>query len=173
MTCTLERPQTHFDPAKGPAHAEHFQVAYATNDIDRAKTLFSERLGVREWQDLQGQLPTGGHIHIELAWVGTVMYELLTASGPGSEIYMSRLPQGEGFAIKHHHLGYLIPDQAQWDALMDGAEHFGWPVVHRGHTEGFMRSCFIDAPELGHYLEYVFPEPAGLAFFQSVPGNLR
>ncbi len=153
-------------------HAEHFQIAYATNDIDQAKHMFSARLGVTAWRQLAGQMPSGGHIHIELAWVGTVMYELLTSSGPGSDLYMGRLPAGDGFKLKHHHLGYLIPDQAQWDGLMASVTTHGWPVVHQSHTEGFMRSCFIDAPELGHYLEYLFPEPAGLEFFRSVPNQV-
>jgi catechol 2,3-dioxygenase-like lactoylglutathione lyase family enzyme len=171
MVPGLTRPDTAFDPAKGPLHAEHFQIAYATNDIDQAKRLFADRLGVRNWQALEGQMPSGGHIHVELAWLGTVMYELVTASGPGSALYMDRLPPGDGFAMRHHHLGYLIHDAAQWDALLDGAERWGWPLVYQNYSAGFMRSCFIDAPELGHYLEYLLPDPAGLAFFQSVPNQ--
>jgi hypothetical protein len=29
--------------------------------------------------------------------------------------------------------------------------------------------CFVDAPVLGHYLEYFLPKQAGLDFFHSVP----
>ncbi len=96
----LPRTATGFDPAKGLLHAEHFQMAYATNDIEAAKRLFGERLGVREWRQLAGQMPSGGHIHVELAWVGSIMYELITATGKGSALYMDRLPQSEGLSIE-------------------------------------------------------------------------
>jgi hypothetical protein len=170
MSGVLKRPNSAFTPGNGLLRTEHFQMAYATNDIDRAMALFRTRYGVREFRTLEGQLPAGGHIHIELAWVGTVMYELMTASGPGSAIYMDRLPPGD-FVVKHHHLGFLIPDQAQWDALMAEVERGGWSMPHASNTPGFMQSCFVDVPELGHYFEYLFPAPAGLAFFESVPGN--
>ena len=34
-----------------------------------------------------------------------------------------------------------------------------------------MDSCFVDAPELGHYLEYIFPTQAGIDFFAAVPAT--
>src|SRR5437867_138297 len=118
MTGTINRPQLDTAPGRGLLRAEHFQVAYATNDIDRACALFRERLGIGEFRRLEGQLPAGGYVRVELAWIGGIMVELMTASGEGSAIYMDRLPSGDGFAVKHHHLGYLIKDQAEWDALM-------------------------------------------------------
>ena len=93
----------------------------------------------------------------------------ITASGPGSAIYVSRLPTAS-FAIRHHHLGFLIHDEAQWDALESNAARSedGAPEKQQ---PGFLQNCFVDAPELGHYLEYIFPEQAGIDFFESVPGN--
>lgn len=168
MSFALTRTPTQLTPRAGLFGAEHFQMAYATNDIDRACDIFRERYGVREFRRLEGPLAAGGKIRVELTWVGTIMYELLTASGPGSDIYVSRLPR-DGFAVKHHHLGYLIRDDAQWDALMQQVEQGGWSMPHKSINAGFMKSCFVDAPELGHYLEFICPEPAGLAFFESVP----
>lgn len=166
----ITRPDAAFDPTAGLLRIEHFQMAYATNDIDRACDLFGERFGIREFRRLEGPLPAGGQIRVELAWVGTIMYELLTASGPGSDLYVGRLP-GDGFAIRHHHLGFLIHDDAQWQALLDKITGDDWTMPSKSHNPGFMQSCFVDVPELGHYFEYIHPEPAGLAFFESVPGN--
>jgi hypothetical protein len=84
---------------------------------------------------------------------------------------MDRLPQGDGFALKHHHLGYLIHDQQQWDALLAEIERGGWTMPYRNDNPGFLQACFVDVPQLGHYLEYIFPEEAGLAFFEGVPGH--
>jgi extradiol dioxygenase family protein len=167
----IERPKVTIAPSDGLMRAAHFQMAYATNDIDRAQQLFATRYGVKNWRRLDGPLKTGGRIRVELAWVGTIMYELLTSEGEGSAIYMDRLPPGDGFKLKHHHLGYLIDTDAQWDALMREAEAKGHAMPHVSHNAGFMKSCFVDAPALGHYLEYICPEPAGRAFLEGVPGN--
>jgi hypothetical protein len=171
MSDFVKRPELIPAAATGLMRHEHFQIAYATNDIDRACGIFSDRFGVRTFRRLEGALPDGGHIRIELAWVGTIMYELLTAHGPGSEIFRYRMPQGEEFFIRHHHLGYLIRDQAGWDALDADAQRCGRQVLGKNTTPGFLSRCFVDAPELGHLLEYIFPEQAGIDFFQAVPGN--
>jgi len=168
MPFRLSRHAAAFDPGRGLLLAEHFQMAYATNDIERACDLFSRRLGIKQFRRLEGRMPAGGQIRAELAWVGTLMYELISANGPGSEIYMSRLPPGEGFALKHHHLGFLIHDQEQWAHVLTQAEQNGWSVPYRS-TNPLLEVCFVDVPELGHYLEYLFPQQAGLEFFESVP----
>lgn len=167
----LNRPGSAFGASAGLLRAEHFQMAWATNDLEQARDLLSNRLGIRAFTPIGGPNPMGGETHVLLAWVGTIMYELITASGPGSEIIMSRLPQGGVFAIKHHHLGYLIADPAEWDALEAEAARAGWAMPHKSVNPGFMTSCFIDVPELGHYLEYIMPEPAGVDFFNSVARN--
>lgn len=166
----MDRPPLHANMADGLLRAEHFQVAYATSDLEQAQALFALRYGIRNWTPIGGDLPAGGSIRVQLAWVGTVMYELMWAEGPGSAIYMDRLPAGEAFRIRHHHLGYLL-DQSNWDALMASAERDGHAMPHVSHSTGFMNSCFVDAPELGHYLEYICPEPAGAAFFERVARN--
>jgi len=166
----VRRPRAAFGPGDGLLRKDHFQVAYATNDIERACDLFAKQLGIRQFRRLEGQMPAGGQIRVELAWVGGTMYELISASGPGSDIYVGRLPPG-GFAIRHHHLGFLIHDEAQWAALESDAARIGRTLLAKSHNAGFLRSCFVDVPELGHYFEYIFPEPAGIEFFESVPAN--
>lgn len=170
MIGPVRRPRAHFPAGAGLLGADHFQMAYATNDIDRACAIFSDRFGIGEFRRLEGQLKTGGHIRVELAWAGGTMIELLTASGPGSDLYVGRLT-GDGFAIRHHHLGYLVYDHAAWDALPADAARAGATYLPGNDNPGFLKSCFVDVPELGHYLEYIFPEPAGLAFFENVPGK--
>jgi hypothetical protein len=170
MNARLTRPGPRFAPGNGLLLSDHFEVAYATNDIDRALDIFAARYGIAEWRRLEGDLPEGGRIRIELAWCGGVIYELLTASGPGSEPYVERLP-ADRFAIHHHHLGFLIHDAAEWDALREEIARSGWTVRADTDIAGFMRQIFVEAPELGHLLEYLWPEPAGMAFFDSVPGN--
>ena len=170
MNLFQQQPEGQPSGAIGLLRAAHFQIAYATNDIDRACALFAEKFGISNFTRLEGPLAAGGHIRVELAWVGPVMYELITAEGAGSDIYVGRLPQ-VGFAVRHHHLGYLVSDSAEWDALLAEAQRVGADVPWISHNAGFMKSCFIDAPLLGHYLEYICPEAAGTAFFASVARN--
>lgn len=171
MRSDLQRPDAADDPRRGLLHAEHFQIAYATNDMERALGVFRDRFGVNSWRRLEGPLRTGGVIRVELAWVGRVMYEVLTASGPGSAIYMDGLAGSDGFVLKHHHLGHLLQHEEDWTTLVEEIGRAGAVMAHESETPGFMRSCFVKAPEFGHYLEYMLPAPAGLALLQSVPGN--
>jgi len=159
-----QRPTSDYNISHGPLMGEQFQIAYATNDIERSKLIFQNTYGIKAFCSLQGQMPAGGHIQVALAWVGNTMYELLTASGPGAELYMSQL-HPTNYDIKLHHLGFIIPTHASWLQLHDYFSDNNIPLLYNNHTEGFMHTCFIDAPELGHYLEYLYPAPAGLDFF--------
>ncbi len=169
MTDIIRRPAAASRSVTQLMRNDHFQIAYATNDIDRACAIFADRFGISEFRRLEGPRPGGGDIRVELAWVGGTMYELLTASGPGSALYMDRLP--ESFAIKLHHFGYFIHDDESWEALHSEAARLGYALTPGSVTPGFLKSCFIDAPELGHYLEYIYPEAGGVDFFQNVPAN--
>jgi len=168
MEYVLKRPAGSVNPGDGLLLAEHFQTAYVTRDLDRARRLFSSQLGIRKFSRLEGQLAAGGHIQAEFAWVGSIMYELICASGPGSELYMDRLPPGEAFALKHHHLAYLLQNRQQWDAMVARTSELGWSIPHHSDNP-LVEVCFVDARELGHYLEYFLPKQAGLDFFNAVP----
>ncbi|TAL01057.1 MAG: hypothetical protein EPO08_11630 [Rhodospirillaceae bacterium] len=164
----VNRPPERFSPGKGVLRNDHFQMAYVTSDIARACAIFTDRYGLREYQRMEGEMPGGGYIRIALAWAGGTMFELIQAEGAAAAFYTDRLPPA-GFAIRHHHLGYFIRNEPEWEALGKEIETGGWKVVFNSNMEGFMRACYIEAPELGHYLEYILPEPAGIDFFNSVP----
>lgn len=168
MEHMLSRPATRGNPGGGLLLAEHFQMAYATSDMERALELFKTRFGIQRFSHLEGQMPAGGLIRAAFAWVGTIMYEVICASGPGSDLYMDRLPRGDGFHIKHHHLGFLLRNREQWDDVMARARQSGWPVPYRNDNP-LVEVCFVDAIELGHYLEYFLPKQAGFDFFENVP----
>jgi hypothetical protein len=165
MRKVLHRPDA---TSAGVLGVEQFQMAYVTNDMERACDVFRTRYGIGEFRRLEGPFPEGGHVRIEIAWAGGTLYELVEASGPGGEFYRSRLPQ-DRFAIRHHHLGFFVPGEAEWAALEARIAGEGWKVVLRTDVPGFMRACYIEAPELEHYLEYLLCEPAGLEFFEGAP----
>lgn len=170
MSALLRLPTPVFKPEEGLLRNEHFQVAYVTNDIERARGIFDDRFGIREFRHVEGKTLLGGDMKVELAWVGTTMYELIEASGPGTEFYTKRLAE-QSFGMHFHHLGYLVHDQAAWHSVETQRTKHQWPMVITQNVEGFMRYCYIEVPELGHYLEYILPEAAGIEFFESIPSN--
>lgn len=170
MAMLLNRPASLPGPGAGFARNELFQVAYATNDMDRAKIFFAEKLGVREFSKIEAPLPEGGHVRIEIAWASGMMYELMHGVGAGSEVFNTFLPKNE-FAVRPHHLGYFVPSQEAWDAVLKEIERDGRRIVRNTDAPGFLKAVIVDAPELGHYLEYILPEAGGLAFFQNAPNN--
>jgi len=168
----MERPNSLYGPHNGLLRVEQFQIAYATKDIEAAKKLFQNQLGIKAFKTLEGPLPAGGYVRAELAWVGNTMYELLTADGPGSEVYAGRVQNQDHQLVQLHHFGFLVNSAEEWSALMAEIEKQSWPMPNKSLRKGFISTCFVDCTALGHYLEYIWPEPAGLDFLtNAVPYN--
>jgi hypothetical protein len=166
----LKRPAPTCAPGAGLYRNDHCQIAYVTNDIERALALFRDTYGVREYKRLEGDMPAGGHIRVEFAWAGGALIEITEATGPGSELFRIGLPDGE-FAVRFHHLGYFVHDEKAWAALEAEIESKALTVRSKGLVPGFTRTCIVEAPGLGHFIEYILPEAGGVAFFESVPAN--
>lgn len=157
-------------PGHGMLSREHSHSAWVTNDMDRAVEIFSARYGVSNFSFIEGPMPTGGHIKVAFAWAGGQVLEIIAGSGPGAEFYNALLPADE-FAIRFHHLGFVVHDEAGWRQLEADLEEGDWPIVHETLTGTFIDAYYIEAPELGHYLEYVRPLAAGVDFYANVPTN--
>ncbi len=170
MKISLNRPLAAFGAGAGLMRNEHFQIAYATTDMDQACDLFGRLHGVKEFRRLEGALPEGGHIRMEIGWAGGTLYELVCAQGAGSEIFRAGLPT-DGFAIRLRHLGYYIPTSDEWERVLDELARSERRIVRKTDVPGFLKAHIVDAPELGHFLEYIFPDAGGLAFFEQAPSN--
>jgi len=153
--------------ASGMLGKEQSHSAWVTNDLDRALEVFTKRYGVREFSFLEGPSPEGGHIKVAFAWAGGQILEIIRANGPGFEFYNEGLP--DEFAIRFHHLGFLVEDEAGWKQLERELRDGQWPIAYSTLTGNFIDAYYIHAPELGHYLEYVRPLEAGNDFYDAVP----
>lgn len=169
MKPVVQRPSIWPTSGGGALRHEHFQVAYATNDLERACAEFA-RLGIAKFSSLEGEMPGGGYVQVRLAWFGGIMYELVAASGTAAEFYNRRLSPDE-FGLHFHHHGYLLQDQPEWDELMRDIERSGHPIVMHNHTPGFLKVCYIEVAPLGHFLEFILPEQAQIDFFELVAQN--
>jgi hypothetical protein len=170
MAGLVNRPPIELAHRHGLLRKDHFQVSYVTNDIERAKNTFAERYGISKFASLGGPMPDGGSIAVAFAWVGGTLYEIIQASGPKTEFYNRDLPT-DRFAIRFHHLGFLVHDQAAWRQLEREIKEGKWTVAYTSLNSGFMDAYYVEAPELGHYLEFIYPQQAGVAFFESVPAS--
>ena len=170
MTHALRRPQALSNAASGLVRHDHFQVAWNTTDIERAKAIFAERHGVKEWRVLKGPTAQGGQVHMEIGWAGGIMYELLWGEGPGSDVFRAGLPD-QGFAMRPHHLGYYVPTPEAWEAVHRDVEVAGLKVLHATNVPGFLQAIIVEEPDLGLFLEYIFPEEGGIQFFETSPSN--
>jgi extradiol dioxygenase family protein len=170
MSDVFARPPARMAPGAGLYRNDLFQIAYVTNDIERAMKVFGERYGVKEWRRIEGPLAAGGRIRVEFGWAGGAVFEVTQADGPGSELYRQPLPANE-FAIRFHHLGFFVPNEAAWQALLKEIETTGVKVFNETNVPGFLQARIVEAPELGHYIEYIYPDAGGVAFFQGVPSN--
>jgi len=153
----FERPLPVFDPSRGLLHNDHYHVGYVTNDLDRAAGIFRERFGVRAFRETSNHMAGGTSIALRSVWLGNMMYEITCGKGPGMELYTDHAPTGGDFVLSFHHYGYLVPDEQAWADLARKIDTGGWKVVLDSDTPGYCRACYVDAPELGHYLEFVLP----------------
>jgi hypothetical protein len=168
MSAMIER--TPLPSAHGMLCKEHSHSAWVTNDLDRALEIFARRYGVNKYSFIEGETPEGGKIRVAFAWAGGQVLEIIAAIGPGFEFYNEVLPADE-FAIRFHHLGFIVHDESDWKQLEQELRDGGWPIAYSTLTGNFIDAYYIKAPELDHYLEYVRPFQAGNDFYNAVPVN--
>lgn len=165
----LHRPVPIYDPSRGLLNNDHFQVAYVTNDIDRAVAVFRDRFGVSRFRESDSEAPGGARICIRSVWIGAMMYEICSGFGPGMELYSDWAPEGGEFVLRFHHFGYLIPDDETWAVLEGQIAQGGWKLRLDSDIPGFFRGNYVEVPELGHYLEFVLPRQGLLDRMNATP----
>ncbi|MBU6206886.1 MAG: hypothetical protein KGQ42_04300 [Alphaproteobacteria bacterium] len=168
MPSLLNRETGAVHPGERTMCAEHFQMAYVTNNPDQACTLLTRQLGIRAFSALDGINAEGGRMDVRFAWRGTLMYEIIHASGPGSAIFMHQIEGLPDFALHHHHLGFLVQDRAHWESVLDDAQKNGCEIPWKS-SNTLVDACFVKRPGFPHLFEYLLPTVAGLAFFNNVP----
>ena len=151
--------------------SRHFQNAYTTRDIDAAVQMFRDRHGIRSFHFMRDvPFGPGASIHIGLAWAGGVMIELIQPNGNSENLYTTHLPL-EGQLVRFHHLGHLIEQRDEYDAVAARAAASGYPIALQGTNYG-VNYLYLDVrADAGHYLEYVHLDPPMAQFFAVVPHN--
>lgn len=151
--------------------SRHFQNAYTTRDIDAAAKMFADRHGIRSFHYMRDvPFGPGASIHIGLAWAGEVMVELIQPNGDAPNLYSTHLPPEEQL-VRFHHLGHLLAERAEYDAVAARANASSYPIAIQGNNYG-VNYLYLDVrSDVGHFLEYVHLDPPMAGFFDAVPRN--
>lgn len=150
--------------------ATHSQVAYVTNDLDRALAVFRDEYDVPAFHVFGNDAPglvqsDGARLKIALAKVGDVEIELIEPIGDSAPLFSAVLPSDGSFAIRFHHVAYRIDGTvADFDAHMASIDQSRHPVIWSGALGDIMRFAYTDERTLlGHYVEHVWMHPDMLA----------
>lgn len=149
------------------------QLAYVTNDFDRAKEVFREHHGIEafaELRDVPVDIGSGHHcrLDIALAFKDTTNIELIQPLGGDDAIFRDFLPANK-FAVKFHHVGRMCDSLDEYNSLFDSYKKCdaAFPIVGGA---GDCRFFYVDTnDEFGHFVEYVYGGPMHRAFMASVP----
>ncbi len=161
-------PQNEGDPRDGPAQRlrNMAQVSYVTNDYCRAKTVMAERFGIDRWLEtgkVQADLGNGevGQLQVCQAYLDHVQFEIIEPEGELLQVHGACLRGDKNFVMRFHHLGFAAPTRASLENLRTFAETSGEVIPIRGEFGEESAYFYVDAHHtLGHYMEYLYVEPA-------------
>lgn len=147
-----------------------FQLGYVTEDIEAAARYFAEHFGMERFHFVRGQEGNrNGERRISLAYLKDMMIELIEPGDKPEALYKEALKRGNGGIALHHH-GYLVEDDATWDAVEQAIEARGIPITRQGSAGTHLDYIYVDTTaSLGHHIEYIRLGPTGKEFFAPAP----
>jgi Glyoxalase/Bleomycin resistance protein/Dioxygenase superfamily len=137
------------------------QVGYVTTDVEEAVKRYRESYGIRDFlkfPNFQAITPSGLSltVHIALAFVKGTQIELIQPVGGDDKMFREILPDS-GFAIRHHHFGYGIFSETEWQEVQRAVEAQKIRIALESEAPGMIRFQYLDVREdFGHYLEYLY-----------------
>ena len=152
-----------------------FQIAYVTNDLERAVSLFQEEQGVAEiatFDDFTLVTPDGGTavINVGLAYVGDVQLEIIEPVEGAVDLYRTWLPDG----LRRAPPPFLQPAGLRGGAPA-GASGRTWPAgyaIALDASLGGSQIFYADTTALlDHYQEYAWVDEDSIAFMATLPRN--
>jgi hypothetical protein len=156
-------------------NANHFQVAYVTNDIEQAIRTFAGDYDFPGFYLFSNVgLDTGNaggpELKIAIAYVNGVEIELIEPLGDTAPLYKDVLSNDAGLQIRFHHTAIRIEGSINnWEthrASIDTTKH---PIVYQGGLGDDLRFVYTDErARLGHYVEHIWMSPAMLARMEAV-----
>jgi hypothetical protein len=156
---------------------EPLQTAYVTNDMDRAVGVLARQFGVTQFLrrgpvDLQTDAGETMTLALAHAWVGPTWLEIIQPLDGDVGIYRDWLPARD-FALRFHHIGIRLPDEAIFDRTRREATQAGHRIAFAMTSPGLPSNVFyVDtARTLGHYIEYIHIPDVSRSTISQMPRN--
>jgi Glyoxalase/Bleomycin resistance protein/Dioxygenase superfamily len=149
-----------------PLLAPFHQVAYVTNDMERALGVFRDRYGIPSFLVMEHSFdavvdgaPGRMALRIALANVDDVQVEVIEDLGSSFDLYTESLPEDGAFQISFHHVCIQIRGGIEnWERHL--AELGDRPHYYRPQTSEGTRAIYTDErAQLGHYIEHCWFGP--------------
>jgi hypothetical protein len=149
--------------------APFHQVAYVTNDMERALGVFRDHYGIPSFFVLEHSMDAVGDekpgrmsLKIALANVDGVQVEVIEDLGSTSDLYTAPLPADGSFRIVFHHVCIVVSGGVEnWERHL--AELGDRPHYYRPQTSADTRVIYTDErARLGHYIEHCWFGPETL-----------
>ena len=162
------------DPVIGPFPGL-YQVAYVTNDFERALAQFGVTHAIGDFARLPAtNFNTGpgrnARCDIALAYVGATEIEVIHPISGDVQIYADYLPMDGTFAVRFHHVGRFFDSRDVLERQVAEYRRQGRHVPVDGSAPGSARYFYADfRAELGHYMEGIWYEPAARAWLATIP----
>lgn len=144
-------------------NARHSQIAYVTNDLDRALAVWRDEFDAPSFYVFTNDVPglESSHpfrLRIALANIGGIEIELIEPLDGSAPLHAEPLPKDGSFAICFHHVAMRIEGGlADFEAHMASLDPVRHPIVWRGGMADLMRYAYTDERRtLGHYVEHVW-----------------
>ena len=150
-----------------------FQIAYVTNDLRRAVSVFHEQgvANIATFDDFTLEVDDGRNavINVGLAYVGDIQLEIIEPVSGEVDLYRTWLP--ESFAVRHHHFCHRLDSVAELESLQRSYEQAGTRIPLAARL-GETRLFYADTTELlDHYQEYAWVDSEAEQFMKTLPRN--
>lgn len=161
--------------AVGLLNGRFFQMAYVTNDIDRAMAEYGAKAGIdRFFAGRDAEFDIGGgrmaKAHIALANVGGVQIELIEPVGGHDHVYRQVLSGGD-YQIHFHHEAHVLDSVEEFAATKAHVGGLGFDIVIDAETPGY-RYFYADTRTfIGHHTEFFYFSEEATAYFREVVPN--
>ncbi len=147
-----------------------FHSGYAVRDVDKAIESLGTKFGIRNWHIMRLPEDSPGRA-LAFAYAGDMMLELVDVKPGRLPIYNDWIPAEES-AVRLHHFGHLVEDEAEWQAIARQFEEHGIPMVIDAEMGDLLNYRYFDTVALlGHYCEFVLMKPGGKGFWEGMPRN--
>ncbi|MBB6107644.1 Glyoxalase/Bleomycin resistance protein/Dioxygenase superfamily protein [Mucilaginibacter lappiensis] len=160
-----------------------FQICWVTNDFDHAKDLLKDKFDIPQFmvmhdlvpidQIYEGKATTDCKMTAGWANGGNFDLELIQPTGgPILEMYGEQLSKDK-FDMKFHHMGTRFDDDLDgYYQAIEALQSKGFEMKISAGIKDLTKYCYFDMRELlGHYLELIYFNQAGVDLMQTLLTN--